>query len=191
MFPRGTWRARIRWRSTRPGAAHRAAARIFAGGAQYRTRARSGGPRTRHRHLPWSPLASGFLAGKYSGRGRQQQGSRLEVLKESNNPVFNKFTERNWKVLDAAQEVAKQLDRSAAQVALNWVATQPGMTSTIMERRNSSNWKTILRSSFEIPAELRRETGRASRLEPAHPYMFFEEVLQERVHGGVKVARWS
>ena len=82
---------------------------------------------------PWSPLASGFLSGKYTREGASSsKGSRLDVLKESNNPVFDKFTEQNWKVLDALQDVAKQLGRSAAQVALNWVATQPGVTSTII-----------------------------------------------------------
>ena len=45
---------------------------------------------------PWSPLASGFLSGKYTSEGpHSSKGSRLEVLKDSNNPVFNKFTERN------------------------------------------------------------------------------------------------
>ncbi len=68
---------------------------------------------------PWSPLASGFLSGKYTREGASSsKGSRLDVLKASNNPVFNKFTESNWSVLDALQEVAKQLGRSTAQVAL-------------------------------------------------------------------------
>ena len=50
---------------------------------------------------PWSPLASGFLAGKYTKEGpTSSKGSRLDVLKESNNPVFNKFTERNWKIVE-------------------------------------------------------------------------------------------
>ena len=49
---------------------------------------------------PWSPLASGFLTGKYTQEGpTSSKGSRLDVLKESNNPVFNKFTERNWAIL--------------------------------------------------------------------------------------------
>src|SRR5579862_1988457 len=67
---------------------------------------------------PWSPLASGFLSGKYKREGASSsKGSRLDVLKESNNPVFNKFTERNWNVLDTLQEVAKQMGHSPAQVA--------------------------------------------------------------------------
>ncbi len=52
---------------------------------------------------PWSPLASGFLAGKYTREGgpESSQGSRLEVLKKADNPAFKKFTERNCGILDS------------------------------------------------------------------------------------------
>lgn len=142
---------------------------------------------------PWSPLASGFLAGKYSREGpSSSKGSRLDVLQGSNNPVFNKFTERNWKILDAVREVAKQLDRSPAQVALNWVATQPGVTSTIIGATKLNQLESNLEAiSFTIPDELRQKLDEASRLDPAHPYMFFDDVLQDRVRGGVRVRKWS
>ncbi len=142
---------------------------------------------------PWSPLASGFLSGKYTREGASSsKGSRLDVLKASNNPVFNKFTEQNWNVLDALQEVAKQLGRSPAQVALNWVATQPGVTSTIIGATKVKQLEDNLAAlSFEIPPELRQKLDDAGALEEIHPYMFFGEVLQSRVRGGVKVTKSS
>jgi len=143
---------------------------------------------------PWSPLASGFLAGKYNREkgAESSQGSRLEVLKKSENPAFKKFTQRNYGILDTLLEVAKELNRPAAQVALNWVVTQPGVTSTIIGATNLSQLEPNLAAlSFEMPAEMRAKLDTASRLEPAHPYMFFSGVLQERVHGGVKVQRRS
>jgi aryl-alcohol dehydrogenase-like predicted oxidoreductase len=142
---------------------------------------------------PWSPLASGFLAGKYSREGpSSSKGSRLDVLQGSSNPVFNKFTERNWKVLDAVREVAKTMDRPVAQVALNWVATQPGITSTIIGATSSRQLESNLEAiGFTIPTELRGKLDEASQMEPAYPYMFFDEVLQDRVRGGVKVRKWS
>src|SRR5206468_3543098 len=76
---------------------------------------------------PWSPLASGFLTGKYKRQGNQGEGAgRLQTMKDSGNPGFQKFNEQNWKILDVLLDVARQLNRSPAQVALNWVATQPG-----------------------------------------------------------------
>jgi aryl-alcohol dehydrogenase-like predicted oxidoreductase len=142
---------------------------------------------------PWSPLASGFLSGKYTREGASSsKGSRLDVLKESNNPVFNKFTERNWKVLDALQEVARQMGHSPAQVALNWVATQPGVTSTIIGATKIRQLEDNLSAlSFDIPPDMRQKLDEAGALEAIHPYMFFDEVLQERVRGGVKVSRWG
>jgi aryl-alcohol dehydrogenase-like predicted oxidoreductase len=142
---------------------------------------------------PWSPLASGFLAGKYTREGASSsKGSRLHVLKDSDNPVFQKFTERNFRIVDLLQEVAKQMVRSPAQVALSWVATQPGVTSTIIGATKIKQLEDNLAAlSFRIPAELRRKLDEASALEPAHPYMFFDDVLQGRIRGGVKVRRWT
>jgi aryl-alcohol dehydrogenase-like predicted oxidoreductase len=141
---------------------------------------------------PWSPLASGFLAAKYTREGgaTSSKGSRLEILKESKNPVFNKFTERNWKIIDALKDGAKHLGRTPAEVALNWVATQPGVTSPIIGATSLKQLESNLASiTFVIPAELRKRLDEVSQIESVHPYMFFEDFLQDRVNGGVKVKR--
>jgi aryl-alcohol dehydrogenase-like predicted oxidoreductase len=140
---------------------------------------------------PWSPLASGLLAGKYTREGASSShGSRLHVLQSSTNPVFHKFKERNFHIVDVLKEIAGQLGRSPAQVALNWVATQPGVTSTIIGATKVHQLEDNLSAlSFGIPAELRTKLDEASALEAAHPYMFFGDVLQARVRGGVKVRK--
>ena len=81
---------------------------------------------------PWSPLAGGFLTGKYKPDTEisPEQG-RLGGA----NPfqgAFTKFTARNWSILDALQKVAAEIKCSPAQVALAWVAAQAGITSTIL-----------------------------------------------------------
>jgi aryl-alcohol dehydrogenase-like predicted oxidoreductase len=143
---------------------------------------------------PWSPLASGFLAGKYTrDKGADSsQGSRLEVLKNANNPAFKKFTNRNWQIVEELSEIAKEIGRPPAQVALNWVVTQPAVTSTIIGATKLAQLEDNLAAlSFEIPFELRAKLNAISELEPAHPYMFFSGVLQERIHGGVTVRGWN
>jgi aryl-alcohol dehydrogenase-like predicted oxidoreductase len=142
---------------------------------------------------PWSPLASGFLSDKYRrDQGPAEQDSRLEVLKEGKNPVFHKFTERNWKILDALRSVAQRLGRKTAQVALNWVITQPGVTSTIIGARRGNQLEDNLGAlEFEIPAGLRNELNEASNLDLVHPYMFFEPFTQARINGGVQVHKWG
>ena len=142
---------------------------------------------------PWSPLASGFLSGKYNRKGPESsKGSRLEVLQGSDNPVFDKFTERNWNILEVAQTVANKLRRPVAEVALNWVASQPGVASAIIGATKLQQLESNLHAiTFDIPADLRQKLDAASQLERAHPYMFFEQVLQARIHGGVKVRKAS
>ncbi len=141
---------------------------------------------------PWSPLASGFLAGKYSQDRKTIDGkSRLEILAAGNNPVFEKFTDRNWKILATLQTVAEGLGRPAAQVALNWVVSQPGVTSTLIGARRPQQLEENLRAlDFDLPPEAQQLLGDISRLDPATPYMFFEPLLQSRITGGVAVRKW-
>src|SRR6202044_2113476 len=76
---------------------------------------------------PWSPLAGGFLAGKYKREGDKGTGEGRLALAAGG--LFNRFTERNWRILDVLLDVAKQLGKPPAQVALNWLAAKPGVTS--------------------------------------------------------------
>lgn len=139
---------------------------------------------------PWSPLAGGFLSGKYT-QGKSSSDGRLEKVKGSNNPTFAKFTEQNWKILDTLVDVSKQLGRAPAQVALNWVATQPGVTSTILGASKLAQLEDNLSAiEFSIPAELRRQLDVVSAPASIHPYMFFEPVLQGMIHGAT-VHGWS
>lgn len=141
---------------------------------------------------PWSPLASGFLTGKYKREGNSWSGAGRFQTQTIGGPVFEKFTERNWQILDAALDVAKQLGKSPAQIALNWAATQPGITSTIIGATKMQQFEDNLAAAeFSIPAELREKLDQASALPAAHPYMFFGSYLQSMVNGGTAVRRWT
>jgi aryl-alcohol dehydrogenase-like predicted oxidoreductase len=139
---------------------------------------------------PWSPLAGGFLTGKYKREGRSGSGQgRLGT--ESGSP-FPRFTERNWRILDVLSEVANELGRTPAQVALNWVATQPGSTSTIIGATSPKQLEDNLAAiDFGIPPDLRTRLDEVSALEPANPYMFFGPTMQSRITGGVPVRAWT
>jgi aryl-alcohol dehydrogenase-like predicted oxidoreductase len=143
--------------------------------------------------LPWSPLAGGFLAGKYKRSGNTGVGDgRHEVTKNSGNPAFNKFTEHNWTVLDALLQVAKQMNEPPAQVALNWVATQPGITSTIIGATKLGQLDDNLAAlDFEIPAAQRTRLDEASALEPIHPYIFYGSNINPMVTGGTATRAWA
>lgn len=142
---------------------------------------------------PWSPLASGFLSGKYRREAGGGQGDgRLEKTKDNGNPVFQKFTERNWKVLDVLRDVSRDLGKSPSQVALNWVATQPGITSTLIGATKIAQLKDNLDAlQFALPAEMRRRLDEVSAPEVVHPYNFFEGTIAGMVTGGTSIQAWK
>lgn len=138
---------------------------------------------------PWSPLASGFLSGKYKREGNTGRGDgRLTAAPAP----FERFTEHNWRVLDVLVRVAGQMGKTPAQIALNWVATQPGVTSTILGATKVSQLNDNLASiEFTIPPEIRKQLDHASALDPVHPYVFFEPGIQSRISGGTYVRGWA
>jgi aryl-alcohol dehydrogenase-like predicted oxidoreductase len=142
---------------------------------------------------PWSPLAGGFLTGKYKREGESGKGEgRLETTKGSSNPAFNKFSERNWRIHDVLSDVAKRINKPPAQVALNWVITQPGVTSTIIGATKISQLNDNLQAAeISIPPDLRKRLDEASALEPVHPYIFFSGNIQDMVSGGTSVRTWA
>ncbi len=139
---------------------------------------------------PWSPLGGGFLSGKYkkqsattgTGEGRLADG----------NPMFSKFSEQNWRIVDVLVEVSKQIGKPPAQVALNWVATQPGITSTILGATKISQLDDNLASlEFTIPTELRVRLDEVSAPPAQHPYNFYQPALQGRISNGTTVQPWK
>ena len=142
---------------------------------------------------PWSPLAGGFLTGKYKQKGESGEGEgRLETTKNADNPIFHRFTARNWEILKVLLDVAKQINRPASQVSLNWVATQPGITSTIVGASKLSQLEDNLRyAEFEIPAELRKRLDEVSAIEASHPYGFFTPPFQGWIAGGTGLQPWA
>jgi aryl-alcohol dehydrogenase-like predicted oxidoreductase len=140
---------------------------------------------------PWSPLAGGFLSGKYKREGSGPRGEgRIEKTKGS--PFAKAYGDREWHTLRVVLDVAKQLNKTPAQVALNWVATQPGMTSTIIGATTLAQLNDNLGAvEFAVPAELRKQLEEASALKPVHPYTFFGPPILTANSGGVTVEPWT
>ena len=82
--------------------------------------------------LPWSPLASGFLSGKYQRGTQAPAGSRLSSKNESSERFY---TDASFAVVDVLVEIAKNKGYTPSQVALAWCMRQPGITSPIIGPR--------------------------------------------------------
>jgi aryl-alcohol dehydrogenase-like predicted oxidoreductase len=139
--------------------------------------------------MVWSPLASGLLSGKYRPAVDGASGSgRLETLKGTSNPAFMRFTPRNWAIVAELESVAKSMERSMAQVALNWVAHRPGVASVIVGATTVRQLEDNLGAlSFEIPRALGERLDRIGAPERVFPHTFFGPEMQGMVHGGATV----
>lgn len=138
--------------------------------------------------MAWSPLASGLLSGKYRASGAQQTDGRLETVRGTTNPGFQKFNERNWAIVAELEKVSAELGRSMAQVAVNWAMTQPGLASIIIGATKLEQLKDNLGAlDFEIPSELRQRLDDVSAPRPTFPYSFFGSEIQGAMTGGQTV----
>jgi aryl-alcohol dehydrogenase-like predicted oxidoreductase len=141
--------------------------------------------------MVWSPLASGLLSGKYKPSQGGTSGSgdgRLETLKGSGNPGFEKFNERNWTIVAELERVAKAAGRSMAQVALNWVAGRPGVATVIVGATKLSQLDDNLGAlDFELPADLRARLDAVSATASRYPYTFHTHGMQAMLTGGATV----
>ena len=132
----------------------------------------------------WSPIGGGLLTGKYrrSAEGVSGDG-RLSL--DGQRPVG----EREWRIVEVLEAVAGELGRSMAQVAVNWVATQPAVGSVIVGASRPDQLDSNLAAlDFEIPAELRARLDAASKPSWGAPYgMFTPEYQSWIVSPGLRI----
>ena len=86
--------------------------------------------------MPWSPLAGGWLSGKYR---RDEVPSGETRLGENPHRGMEDYDRRNtgstWAVLDVVAQVADEAGLTMAQVALAWLADRPRVTAPILGNR--------------------------------------------------------
>jgi len=80
--------------------------------------------------LPFYPLASGLLTGKYKRGTPLPEGSRFAVVKERNY-IGQFLTEANWQKLDALTAFAQTRGLTILDVAMSWIAARPQVASVI------------------------------------------------------------
>lgn len=83
--------------------------------------------------IPWSPLAGGFLTGKYSREEAPPQNTRMAAWQDT---WRRRAVPEQFDVADRVAEIARERGKSASQVALSWVKDRPGITAPIIGARN-------------------------------------------------------
>ncbi|TDQ24751.1 aryl-alcohol dehydrogenase-like predicted oxidoreductase [Raoultella sp. BIGb0149] len=112
--------------------------------------------------MPWSPLKSGFLSGKFRRNGEGSVDTRRSGMVGMPSPA-------DYDVIDTVIEIASALNVSPAAVALAWVRSQPGVSATLIGARRLDQLKTNLDS-----LEVTLSAGQIARLgEVSQPKLNF------------------
>jgi aryl-alcohol dehydrogenase-like predicted oxidoreductase len=115
--------------------------------------------------LPWSPLAGGFLTGKFTRAGSTDADARRSKF---NFPPVN--LEKAYAIVDAMQAIASAKGASVAQIALAWLLHQPFVTSVIIGAKKESQLKDNLGAAeVKLDAEELKKLDEVSKLAPEYP----------------------
>lgn len=125
--------------------------------------------------MPWSPLAGGFLSGKYT-RDNEKIGSRRDNF---DFPPINK--DKTYDIIDVITQIGKQHNTTAAQIALAWVRLQKGITSTIIGAKNIDQLRDNIKSvDIELSADDLKKINEVSALTKEYPQWMVERQSADR-----------
>ena len=138
--------------------------------------------------LPWSPLASGWLTGKYQRDAAPQAGTRLAEGMDQGMRIWNDHSqsEHTWQVLDAVRKVADDHGVSMGQVAIAWVLHRPAVSSVILGARTLDQLNdNLAAASLALTDEDMRLLNEASDpIAPDYPYGTAGQTQRDRRIGG-------
>ena len=116
--------------------------------------------------LVWSPLAGGFLSGKYTRDG-EASGRRVNF----DFPPINK--ERGYDIVDELKKIADEHNASVAQIAIAWLLRRKGVTSVIIgatkEKQLLDNIKAV---EIVLTDDQMSRLDEVSKLAPEYPQWF-------------------
>ena len=126
--------------------------------------------------MPWSPLAGGFMSGKYT-RHQDKAGGRRDSF---DFPPLNK--DKAYDIIDVMEAIGKAHNVSVAEVALAWVRLQRGITSTIIGAKTVEQLHANIKSTQLVlsPDEL-KQLDEVSALNKEYPGWMVERQGGDRV----------
>ncbi|WP_419710553.1 aldo/keto reductase [Pseudomonas sp. NFX224] len=127
--------------------------------------------------LPWSPLAGGFLAGKYERGSIPAVNTRAGSEKPLYQWVSAEYAEsdQNWATIEAVVQVAQEIGATPSQVALSWLADRPAVTAPIFGARTLEHLKDNLGAAdLHLSEEATQRLEKVSRPQSGgYPYGAF------------------
>jgi aryl-alcohol dehydrogenase-like predicted oxidoreductase len=129
--------------------------------------------------IVWSPLGWGRLTGKIRRGQPLPEHSRLHDTAKFGPPVEE---ERLYRIVEAIEEVAKEIDKTIPQIALNWLLQRPTVASVIIGARNEEQLRQNLDAiGWNLSKEQVSRLDVASDLTPPYPhYPYWNGQFSER-----------
>ncbi len=138
--------------------------------------------------VPWSPLAGGFLTGKYVPDDVRDAGR----LSGANPFGDSKFIERNWQILEVLREVAADIGSPMAQVALAWVMGRPGVDTTIVGASRLAQLQGhVAAASLVLSDAHRKRLDDSSSAPPGFSASLTMPMIRRMIFGGHDVKGWG
>ncbi|MFJ4473967.1 aldo/keto reductase [Streptomyces xanthochromogenes] len=140
--------------------------------------------------VPYSPMGGGVLTGKYSRDDLTGKvtGSE-ESSRKSHNQALGWVTERNLAVADTVGEVAKELGRTSAQVALAWTLRNPDVTAPIIGARTLTQLDDNLGAlEVDFTASQLARLDEAGAVDPGYPHAYLaSDLARAQIQGDLKI----
>jgi len=135
----------------------------------------------------WSPLAGGFLTGKYA---RTAAGS-TDDLDQSLRAATNKgrIKDRNLAILSAVEAVAAETGQPASRVSIRWVMQKAGTTSVVLGARTLPQLQdNLAAATLELSSAQMEKLDEASRIEAGYPHDYLKSNSVTRfLYGGTRI----
>jgi aryl-alcohol dehydrogenase-like predicted oxidoreductase len=130
--------------------------------------------------MPWSPLAGGFLSGKFRRDSKTEGNNRRDNF---DFPPINK--ERAYDIIESMIKIGNRYNASAARVALSWINGKPGVTSVIIGAKNQEQLlDNIACTQLQLTQDEINELDSISVLPPEYPGWMVERQLMGRFPEG-------
>ena len=128
----------------------------------------------------WSPLGWGRLGGKYRRGQPPPKESRLysPAMAGRGPQVTDEYL---YRVVDALDAVSREVGKTVAQVALNWLLGRPSISTVIVGARNEEQLRQNLGAvGWKLTAEQVKKLDAASAVQPAYPVWHQRSTFPER-----------
>ena len=139
--------------------------------------------------LPWGPLGAGFLTGRYRRGAAMPEGSRMATARDDYEEApQRRAIERNFRVVDAAAEIAAARGATVPQVAIAWLLGTEGVTAPIVGPRTFEQLEDLLGAAdLELTPEERARLEAPAPPPDSYPQrMLAEQVGLDRVTGPLR-----